>query len=204
MLGMNSYRLPIDEGRLMRAKGIQRREMGRGIMGTNTYGGGVHFARRLIARGREGMAFGMGDTEGSKPWYEALFSHIETMSISMAPYVMQILDMSFDQQRAGWAQTSADKREAAYQAMIKDLVGTKAGQPSQFSDPQTRAFLLQQFQRDSAGTQQSVLNNRTGGDANMTASLYSIVTPWYKQYSVTVPIIAVGIAGVLGIVYLTR
>jgi len=204
MLGINSYRLPQDTGRLMRAKGVQRATFGRAVLGTNTYGAGTQFASRLIARGREMQAFGMGK-EGEVPWYQALFTHIETMSVTMAPFVLQVLDMSFDQQKAGWARTDAREREQAYQTMIMSLVGDKTGTSKySFSDPKTRDFLLKNFRNEPAGTQNSVIDSLTGGDPNLTASISALTLPWYKQYSITVPIVGVGVVGVLALVWMTR
>lgn len=207
MMGINSYRLPIDYGRSVRATGLQRAAFPTraafGVIGTNSYGGGTQFASRMIARGRAMQEFGIGGSMGateSRPWWESLFGHIENMTTIAAPFVVQILDASFDQQRAGWAQQSADKREAAYQTMIKDLVKTKAGGTSDFSDPQTRAFILQQFQKEPATTQNSVINSLTGGDAQQSAALVSLTATWYEKPGVIALVIA-GVAGAIGLAF---
>lgn len=204
-IGISNYQFAMDEGKQMASRGLQRQAFPpRALLGTNTYGGGTQFASRMIARGKSMQAFGIGRMggEGDRPWWESLFGHIENMTTIAAPFVVQILDMSMDQQRAGWAQKSADEREKNYQAMIMSLAGQKTGNNQyQFSDPNARAFLLQQFRSEPASTQQSVLNSMTGGDAQMTSALQSLVSPWYMKLEVTLPLAIAGVAGIVGLAY---
>jgi hypothetical protein len=152
--------------------------------------------RKAIARAAYRMAgAGMG---ADRPWYEALFDHIETMTVNLSPVALQILDMSFDQQRAGWAQTSANDREKLYLEMIR---GMSTGQ-SQFKDPRTQQAVLQHFMAENSTTRSAIINQAAGGDAQIAAQIRASLRtsgPWYTN---PMTLLAIG-GGALGLGLLT-
>jgi hypothetical protein len=179
----------------LRSRGLQHTRLGRAnvhgtsfSVGLTTYDRPLSLTDRLVQRGREMQVFGMG-RERRPRWYEVLFEHMENFG---GQFVLQILQMSFGQQRAGWDRQDQRSREKAYQTMIMDLANTKAGGTSRFSDPRARSFLQSKFSSESKGTQEEIIDKMTAGDPEMKAALRRLLdTPWYMDWKIMVPVVGV-------------
>lgn len=175
-------------GERLQARGLQQAyypsRMGAprvGQMGLMTFGRPLQMDRRpSIATQRR--YFSMGD---DRPWYEALFEHIETMSIQLSPMVLQILEMSFEQQRAGWQRMDDRQREQAYMAMISDVVGSKTGGSADFyKDPKAREWVRRQFNQLPSGEKDKILLDVSEGNEDLAAKLEMVLSgkgEWFKN-----------------------
>jgi hypothetical protein len=135
-----------------------------------------------------------------RPWYEALFSHIENMTVTAGPMVMQILDMSFDQARAGWQHTAQKDREQAYLAMIGDMASQRTGTGTlNYRDPQMRNFTYEQFMRESSATRNQVLNQASGGDPALRQQLNMMMSGSFSGFISAHPFLVGGVLVVTAI-----
>jgi len=199
-LGLFTYGKAIDPVGEMRAKGMQRLLIGTPRHNGSLRGGGTQFYGGYIRPQHAGQAvqsmLGSARRMGEKtPWYEAFFSHIERIAPVATAFVLQLQDARYDQQRYAWQQASQDKRDAAYQEMMKSIVSAQTGQGGTM-DPRAQSFIYDQFRSESRGTRNALYDQVSGGDPTVAAALRNLLepTPWYKN-----PLTWVALAGAAGL-----